>query len=82
MVLDDFVISEKTTREELIERIDILDKHIENLDSELDARDQEIEDLRLAPEQQARLAEAADLMADLGRIHPTPKAKADWIDGN
>jgi hypothetical protein len=28
-----------------------------------------------------RLAEAADLMADMGRIHNTPKAKADWIDG-
>ena len=28
-----------------------------------------------------RLAEAADLMADAGRIHNTPKAKADWIAG-
>lgn len=28
-----------------------------------------------------RLADAADLMAEAGRIHNTPKAKADWIAG-
>ena len=27
-----------------------------------------------------RLRETADLMADLGRIHPTPQAKRQWID--
>ena len=42
---------------------------------------QEIADLALAPNQLDRLAEAADLLADLGKIHPTPQAKADWIAG-
>ena len=41
-----------------------------------------IEDLgRERDQMENRLAEAADLMADAGRIHNTPKAKADWIAG-
>jgi hypothetical protein len=51
------------------------------LETEVEDNRQEIADLTPAHEQQDRLAEAADLMADLGRIHPTPQAKADWIAG-
>ena len=82
MVVGDFVIDETTSREELIACIQDQQEEIENLESKIDAKDQEIEDLALAPEQRARLAEAADLMADMGRIHNTPKAKADWAAGN
>jgi hypothetical protein len=32
--------------------------------------------------QNRRLAEAADLMVDLGRIHDTPHAKHQWVTGN
>ena len=82
MVVGDFVINETTTRDELIACIQDQQEEIGILESKIDAKDQEIEDLALAPEQLNRLAEAADLMANLGRIHDTPKAKADWIDGN
>jgi len=80
-MLDDFTITDATTREELIARVNDLDEEVSRLETEVEDKQQEIADLALTPVQQARLAEAADLLADLGRIHPTPQAKADWIAG-
>jgi phage host-nuclease inhibitor protein Gam len=80
-MLDGFTITDMTTREELIARVNDLDEEVSRLETEVEDNRQEIADLTPAHEQQDRLAEAADLMADLGRIHPTPQAKADWIAG-
>ena len=60
-------ITESTTRYELIARI-----------RDLEAK---IEELKRAPDQR-KLREAANLMAELGRIHNTPHAKYQWILGN
>lgn len=67
------------TIEELREQItDLQDKNtkladeVTDLENELDEHKGE----------QERLEQAADLMAELGRIHNTPKAKYDWIHGN
>ena len=73
-MIAEFEITESTTREDLISRISDLDEEISKLEAE-------IENLSLFPAQRERLVEAADLMADAGRIHSTPIAKADWIAG-
>jgi len=73
-MIAEFEITESTTREDLISRISDLDEEISKLEAE-------IENLSLFPAQRERLVEAADLMADAGRIHNTPIAKADWIAG-
>jgi hypothetical protein len=74
-------VTDSTTREELIAHIDTLEEEIEKLESESEDQKQEIKALSLAPEQQNRLAQAADLMADLGRIHNTPYSKAQRMSG-
>ena len=78
---DTFTLTDSTTRDEMIARINDLDEEIQKLETKIEDQNQEIEDLRLAPDQKLRLAEAADPMADLGRIHNTPMAKADWAAG-
>ena len=60
-------ITEATTRYELIARI-----------RDLEA---EVEELKRAPDR-VKLREAADLMAESGRIHNTPHAKYQWANGN
>ena len=80
-MLETFTITYSTTREELIERIADLDEEIEQLKTKVEDQQQEIADLALVPEQLDRLAKAADLLADLGKIHPTPQAKTNWIAG-
>jgi hypothetical protein len=80
-MLDPFRITDSTTRDELIARITDLDDEIQQLETRVEDKAQEIEDLKLAPEQQKRLAEAADLMAGSGRIHDTPYAKKRWQEG-
>jgi hypothetical protein len=62
------------TRDELIAQIHALELKVMDLT-------QKIEDLKSAP-YMVKLREAADLMAELGRIHNTPQAKYQWITGN
>ena len=81
-MIDQLVITDMTTREELIARVNDLDEEIQRLKAKIRKQKLEIEDLSLAPEQQERLEESADLMAELGRIHNTPHAKQQWTDGN
>jgi hypothetical protein len=91
-MLNDFEITDATTREELIARVNDLDEEVQKLETSIDEevqkletsikdKDQEIEDLRLAPKQRERLEEAADEWAAWGRIHNTPHAKAQWVAG-
>lgn len=80
-MLDYFTITDSTTRADLIERVNDLDDEAQQLETKIEVQAIEIESLSLAPEQRARLAEAADLMADLGRIHNTPYAKSEWASG-
>ena len=80
-MLDHFEITDATTREELIARVNDLDEEVQKLETSVDDTNQEIEDLRLAPKQRERLEEAADEWAAWGRIHNTPHAKAQWISG-
>jgi TolA-binding protein len=80
-VLDFFEITDSTTREELIDRINDQEEEINKLESKIEDQEQQIYDLRLVPEQKDRLREAADLMAELGRIHNTPGSKRTWIEG-
>ena len=81
-MLDYFEITDATTREELIARVNDLDEEVQKLETSVEDKNQEIEDLRLAPKQRERLEEAADEWAAWGRIHNTPHAKAQWISGN
>jgi hypothetical protein len=81
-MLDSFEITDTTTREELIARVNDLDEEIQKLETSVEDENQEIEDLRLVPEQRRRPEEAADEWAAWGRIHNTPHAKAQWINGN
>ena len=81
-MFDDFAITDVTTREDLIARVNDLDEEIQKLETKIEDQEQEIENLRLAPEQRTRLEEAADEWAAWGRIHNTPQAKAQWIAGN
>ena len=81
-MLDYFEITDATTREELITRVNDLDEEVQKLKTSIDDKNKEIDDLRLAPKQRERLEEAADEWAARGRIHNTPYAKAQWIDGN
>ncbi len=80
-MIEDFTLTESTTRDELIERINDLDEEIQKLETKIEDQKLEIAELSVAPMQKERLVEAADLMADLGRIHNTPKAKLDWACG-
>ena len=80
-MIEDFTITDATTREDLLARVNDLDEEIDKLESDIVDKNQQIENLRLTPGQRERLSEAANLMADLGRIHNTPKAKADWAAG-
>ena len=75
-------ITDSTTREELIARINNLEEEALLLEERIGDKNSEIESLRMVPEQRERLIQAADTMADLGRIHNTPACKAAWIDGN
>ena len=81
-MLDHFEITDATTREELIAWVNDLDEEVQKLETSVEDKNQEIEDLRLAPKQRERLEEAADEWAAWGRIHNTPHAKAQWISGN
>lgn len=80
--LDIFEITDATTREELIARVNDLDEQIQKLETSIEDKNREIEDLTLAPKQRERLQEAADEWAAWGRIHNTPHAKQQWVDGN
>jgi phage host-nuclease inhibitor protein Gam len=75
-------ITDATTREELIAQINDLDEEVQKLETKIEDQALEIEDMRLVPAQRGRLMEAADLMAELGRIHNTPHAKFQWAKGN
>lgn len=75
-------ITESTTREELIERINDLEEEVAVLETRNEDLSQQVEDLSLSYDQKDRLEEAADLMADLGKIHNTPYAKRRWADGH
>lgn len=81
MSVDTLTITDSTTREELIAHVNELEEEIHELETTITDLRSEIEGLRLAPEQRLRLEEAADLMAEQGRIHNTPHAKRQWIDG-
>lgn len=81
MSVDTLTITDSTTREELIAHVNDLEEEIHELETTITALRSEIEELRLAPEQRLRLEESADLMAEQGRIHNTPHAKRQWIDG-
>ena len=56
------------THEDLIACIDNLEKETREMEATIEGQKQ-------------RLTEAADLMAELGRIHNTPHAKAEWLAG-
>lgn len=81
MALDHLQITDSTTRDELITYVNELEEETQRLETKIEDQKQEIEDLALSPQQFERLAEAADLMVATGRVHNTPKAKADWIAG-
>jgi hypothetical protein len=80
-MLDLFRITDLTTREELIDRINDLEEEVSQLETQVREQRQEIADLALTSEQKDRLEEAAEMMAAAGRIHPTPAAKARWMEG-
>ena len=80
-MIGQLVITDTTTREELIARVNDLDEEIQRLKAKIRKQKLEIEDLSLAPEQQERLEESAGLMAELGRIHNTLHAKQQWVNG-
>ena len=81
MHIGDFEITDLTTQGELVDQLKAQHDEIKRLETRVENQEQEIEDLSLAPEQIDRLAEAADLMAELGKIHNTPAAKANWAAG-
>lgn len=82
MTMDIITITDSTTREELIAHVNDLKEEVQKLETSVEDKNQEIEDLRLAPAQHRRLEEAADEWAAWGRIHNTPHAKQQWINGN
>jgi hypothetical protein len=81
-MIDQLSITNSTTRNELIAYVTGLEDVIEELETKIQDQKSEIENLTFAPQQLERLTEAADLMAELGRIHNTPHAKYRWISGN
>jgi hypothetical protein len=81
-MIDQLSITDSTTRSELIAYTTGLEDEIKELEAKIKDQKSEIENLALAPQQLERLTEAADLMAELGRIHNTPHAKYRWISGN
>ena len=81
MRIGNFEVTDLTTHGELVEHLEIQQDEINRLETRIEDQNQEISDLSLVPEQRARLAEAADLMAELGKIHDTPAAKTTWASG-
>lgn len=79
-MIEQFEITEATTREDLIGRINTLDEEVIRLTLSVEDQAQEIDEINAAP-LRIRLEEAADLMAELGKIHNTPQAKRNWIEG-
>ena len=79
-MIDPLVITESTTRKELLVYISGLEDEVQEL--EIKIENQKLKNLALAPKQLDRLTDAADTMAELGRIHNTPHAKSQWISGN
>jgi phage host-nuclease inhibitor protein Gam len=82
MKFEALTITDSTLREELIAYVNDLEDEVQRLEVKVEDQNQEIEDLPLAPQIKERLSDAAELMAGLGRIHNTPHAKAQWINGN
>ena len=80
-ILNDFILTDSTTREDLIARVNDLDEEIARLETKTEDMQCEIDGLSLTPQMLNRLIEAADVMADLGHIHNTPAAKASWAAG-
>ena len=81
MKLDCITITDSTTREELIAHVNDLEEEVQQLETRIEDKNSEIKSLRMAPEQLERLVRAADMMADLGRIHNTPACKLAWVNG-
>jgi hypothetical protein len=81
IMFDDFEITDSTTREQLIARVNDLDEEVQTLETKVEDQEQEIENLQLTHTQRARLQDAADEWAAWGRVHNTPAAKRQWIDG-
>ena len=79
--LDKLEITEHTDRDLLLAYINDLEEVNNRLQETIQDKDLEIESLSIGPAQQRRLEEAADLMADLGKIINTPWSKRRWIEG-
>jgi hypothetical protein len=76
------VVIESSTREDLLAIINDLDTERQKLHAGWEtASDNEAAWEEKVNRMESRLAEAADTMAWLGSIHPTPQAKANWIAG-
>ena len=82
MKFEALTITDSTLREEMIAYVNDLEEEVQRLETKIEDQNQEIEDLRLAPQMKERLSAAAELMASLGCIHNTPHAKAQWTNGN
>ncbi len=82
MKFEALTITDSTLREELISYVNDLEEEVQRLEFEIEDQSREIEDLHLAPLMKERLSDAAELMVSLGRVHNTPHAKAQWINGN
>jgi hypothetical protein len=80
-MLDSFTITDATTRNELIDRINDLDEEILKMDIVIGSQEQEIASMSLSPVQLGRLAYAADIFVDQGIIHNIPATKLNWIEG-
>ena len=80
-MIDTITITDSTTREELISHVNNLEEEIQELQTKVSDQRSEIEELTLAPVQRVRLEEAAELMVAQGRIHNTPYAKQQWVNG-
>jgi len=81
-------ITDSTTREDLIALVTKLDMTIDDLEDTVIRLENRIADMveelerpRPTPEQEERLAEAAELLAESGRIHNTPFSKAAYVAG-
>ena len=80
-MLDTLVITDSTTRDELIDHVNDLEEEVQKLETKIEDQQSEIESLALAPVQLNRLEDAADLMAAAGKILDTPYNKRQWIEG-
>lgn len=81
MILGERTVPDTATREELLKHIKALEDEIVALETLVQEKQGEIEDLSLTPEQLNRLEDAAEWAVELGIIHGTPAAKRNWIDG-